>query len=298
VRRRLGLSFSLWVLIGLLALPSTAAAVPRQQTGGVIILPDFQTLKQGRAGLVRVMGQDLAEVRAVFQERLFFFYQDGSDFVGLLSADMESDTGTYTMQVWVKYADGTAERIDQPIEVVSGEFGRSDLTVPNSLVPLLQPEVEQAEHDKLFNILTRFTPDRYWVGGFTPPNLNELVAWFGTWRLYNSTYWSRHTGVDIRAAVGTSVTASAAGRVMLSEELPIRGGYVMIDHGWGVYTGYAHLSSRLVVPGQWVKAGEVIGLSGLSGRTTGAHLHWEIAVSGVWVDPEDFVTLGLNITPQ
>jgi murein DD-endopeptidase MepM/ murein hydrolase activator NlpD len=69
----------------------------------------------------------------------------------------------------------------------------------------------------------------------------------------------------------------------------------MIDHGWGVYSGYAHLSEFMVVPGQWVHKGDVIGLSGMTGRTSGAHIHMEMAVGGVWTDPESFLALGLDI---
>jgi murein DD-endopeptidase MepM/ murein hydrolase activator NlpD len=85
---------------------------------------------------------------------------------------------------------------------------------------------------------------------------------------------------------------------MLAEALDIRGTYVLIDHGWGIYSGYAHLTEALVLPGQWVRQGDVIGLSGSSGRSGGAHLHWEMAVGGVWVDPGEFVALGLGGGPQ
>jgi murein DD-endopeptidase MepM/ murein hydrolase activator NlpD len=198
------------------------------------------------------------------------------------------------MQVWVKHSDETSERIDQEVQVNYGEFGRSDVTISAALAPLLQPEINQAEMDKLYNILNRFTLERYYVGGFVLPSANEQIGWFGTWRLYNSTYWYRHTGLDIRMPIGTSVTATASGRVMLSEMLAIRGGYVLIDHGWGIYSGYAHMSERFVVPGQWVTQGDVIGLSGMNGRSSGAHLHFEMAVGGEWVDPEAFLALGLD----
>jgi murein DD-endopeptidase MepM/ murein hydrolase activator NlpD len=153
------------------------------------------------------------------------------------------------MQVWVQYADGTAERVDKDIEVQTGEFGSSPVIISASLVPLLEPELEAAEMAKLFNIIDRFTPERYWENaGFVPASSADEIGWFGTWRLYNDTYWKRHTGIDVRMPIGTPVISIADGRVMLADELPIRGGYVLIDHGWGIYSGYAHLSERLVVP--------------------------------------------------
>lgn len=266
--------------------------------GRISIALEFEWIRAGRVGIVRATGDDLSEVRAVFQGRVFLFYPENDGFTGLISADMDSEAGMYTMQVWVHYTDGTSERIDQEVEVNHGEFGSVDVSLPVSMQDLLAQEVEENEMARLFNIMDRFTPQRYWAdGGFVSPSGAPEIGDFGTWRLYNGTYWRRHTGLDQSMAIGTPVPAVANGRVMLAETLSIRGGYVLIDHGWGIYSGYAHLSQRLVVPGQWVHQGDVIGLSGLNGRSTGAHLHWEMVVGGVWVHPNDFMLLGLG-APQ
>jgi murein DD-endopeptidase MepM/ murein hydrolase activator NlpD len=288
VLRRFGLIVVL-VLVSLFV-----SARPGSAARATITL-DFQYIRQGEVGVVRVSGADITDVRAVFQERVVYFYPENNVYVGLVSADMDSKVELTTMQVWVQYADGTSEQIDQPIQINYGEFGRWEVTIPASLAVLLEPEVNEAEMAKLFNIFERFTPERYWAGGFDLPNTAEQIAWFGTWRLYNGTYWYRHTGIDVRVGVGTSVNASASGRVILAQEIPIRGNYVLIDHGWGVYTGYAHNSQLFVVPGEWVEKGQVIALSGMTGRSGGAHIHWEMAVGGVWVDPLDFLALGLNV---
>jgi murein DD-endopeptidase MepM/ murein hydrolase activator NlpD len=293
VKRRIVWVF---VMVGVLVISGAAAMVfaAPNTAGDVKVSFEFQWIRQGDVGVVRVSGEDIADVRAVFQKRVFHFYLDGDDFVGLISADMTSDIAPYNLQVQVKYTDGTAELIDQPIEINEGGFGSSEIVLSPSLEKLLEKDVEDAELSRLFNIMRRFTPERYWVGGFQKPSDAPLLDWFGTWRLYNSTYWRQHTGIDVKMAVGTQVRAIASGRVMLSETMDIRGGYVLLDHGWGVYSGYAHLSQRLVVPGQWVHQGDVIGLSGLNGRSQGAHLHWEMAVGGVWTDPDHFLSLGLD----
>jgi len=280
--------------LGAIAAPALVAAEPNR-TGPVSITYDFQWIRQGRVGIVRVRGADIADVRAVFQERVHQFYWDGRGFVGLIAADMFQDVGQYPFQVWVRYLDGSSERIDETIEVNYGEFGRTDVTLPASLMPLLDQTVEDNEMEKLFNIFDRFTPERYWEDeGFAVASTAPQIGYFGTWRLYNETVWRRHTGIDMRLPIGTPVTAIASGRVMLAELMDIRGNYVAIDHGWGVYSGYAHLSEILVVPGQWVRKGDVIGLSGVNGRSAGAHLHWEMVVGGTWIDPEQFVGLGLG----
>lgn len=257
---------------------------------------DFDRLPQGQVGIVRVTGSNIAAVRAVFQERVFLFYAENSEWNGLIAADMALDAGIYPLQVWVEYSDDEPEIFDQTVEVENGAFGRSDVTVSASLVPLLDPDIEQSEMDKLANIVERTTPERYWTdSGFALPVDQELSGWFGTWRLYNGTYWGRHTGVDTRVGVGTPLAAIANGRVVLAGSMTIRGNYVLIDHGWGVFSGYAHLDQMLVIPGQWVRKGEIIGMSsGLNGRSNGAHLHWEMSVNGVWIDPESFLALDLG----
>lgn len=69
------------------------------------------------------------------------------------------------------------------------------------------------------------------------------------------------------------------------ESLTVRGNATVIDHGWGVYTAYLHQSEPLVEVGDWVETGDLIGLVGETGRVTGPHLHWEVIVAGVQVDP-------------
>jgi murein DD-endopeptidase MepM/ murein hydrolase activator NlpD len=277
----------------LFVIPTLARAEKSAQTSEVSFA--IGTLTQGQTAIAQVTGSDLVEVRAMFQERTFFFYPENGHWVGLISADHDFNGGPYTLQIWVRHADDSTEVIPQDVTVLLGGYATSEILVPASLSDLLDPDINDAEFERLFNIMNRFTPDRYWVGGFAMPNPSPLSAWFGTSRLYNGTYWSWHTGVDVSVGTGTPVLAAANGRIMLAGAQVIRGNYIMIDHGWGVYSGYAHLSEFMVVPGQWVHKGDVIGLSGMTGRTSGAHIHMEMAVGGVWTDPESFLALGLDI---
>ncbi len=97
-----------------------------------------------------------------------------------------------------------------------------------------------------------------------------------------------HTGIDYRASVGTAVRASATGRVIQADSFGWNGGWgktVLIDHGRGRTTRYAHLSRLYVSSGEWVSRGEVIGASGNTGRSTGPHLHFELRIYGRAVYP-------------
>lgn len=291
--KRLGVAFIVLLLILIGLAPLTLARPAAAQTSGALVRLDSQAIQQGNVSTVRVSGRSITGVRAVFQERIFYFYPEGQDWVGLISADMDSAVGKQTLQISVTYADGSTERIDKDVQINYGNFGRSDITVPVSVMPLLEPAVEQAEMDRLFNLFERFTPERYWDTGFDQPDPSPLVGYFGSYRLFNGTYQKRHTGVDMIVPPGTAVKAAANGRVILAQPLDIRGNYILIDHGWGIYSGYAHNSQFFVVPGQWVRKGDVIAFSGNTGRATGAHIHFEMALGGAWINPQQFLDLGL-----
>lgn len=98
-----------------------------------------------------------------------------------------------------------------------------------------------------------------------------------------------HTGLDFRAEIGTPATATGAGRVVAAEYTGGYGLMVEIDHGGGLSTRYGHLSAVTVAPGERVEAGRVIGRTGSSGRSTGAHLHYETRVNGQPVNPSRFL---------
>jgi murein DD-endopeptidase MepM/ murein hydrolase activator NlpD len=96
---------------------------------------------------------------------------------------------------------------------------------------------------------------------------------------------SYHPGVDLAAPLNAPVAAAAAGRVVYAGPLVVRGNSVMIDHGAGVISGYHHLTDVTVQTGQMVNAGDVVGHVGSTGLSEAPHLHWEVVVRGITVDP-------------
>jgi murein DD-endopeptidase MepM/ murein hydrolase activator NlpD len=125
-----------------------------------------------------------------------------------------------------------------------------------------------------------------WSGLFLRPTEGAITTQFGQGRSINGgPIGAFHTGVDLANDEGTPVRAAAPGVVSWTGAMPIRGNAVIIDHGGGVKTGYHHLSSISVASGQEVTEGETIGLVGMTGLATGPHLHWELTIWGVNVDP-------------
>lgn len=113
---------------------------------------------------------------------------------------------------------------------------------------------------------------------------------YGSRRTYgNDPTVSAHAGEDYSAPAGTPVYAPAAGQVVMAETLFVRGNAVVLDHGNGVFTGYWHLSALDVEPGASVAPGQLLGKVGSTGLSTGAHLHWELRIAGMAVDPLQWI---------
>lgn len=124
---------------------------------------------------------------------------------------------------------------------------------------------------------------------FDLPANGPRSARFGVKRVLNGAPRSPHSGLDVAVGVGAPLRAPAAGTVLAVADLYFAGKTVVIDHGRGVLTLYAHLSRIDVAEGQALARGEAFGASGVSGRITGPHLHWVVIVGGTSVDPELFL---------
>ncbi len=254
----------------------------------------FAQLKQGGVGLLRLTGEGITEARAYFRERDMPFVADEGGFYALLVADIDTQPRDYPLQFLVALPDGSVATAETLVTIVSGGFFSQSFTVPPDRAYLINPEVERNEFARIDAMVGNISPRRLWnEDGFQKPMESPYVSAFGQYRVLNSTVQTRHTGWDQNAPVGTPVASVASGEVVFVGQLDIRGNYVLINHGWGVFSGYAHLSQVNVAQGQTVTKGEILGMSGNTGRSSGPHLHWEINVNGEWVDCVDFVGLWL-----
>jgi peptidase, M23/M37 family len=176
-------------------------------------------------------------------------------------------------------------------KIVEGEYKKEKITVEGSKVTppkevLKRIEEEREEANKIYataNVGLKFNSK------FILPMSSAVTSPFGTARVFNGTLKSYHGGTDFRAAVGTSVIAANDGVVVIAKDRYYAGGSVVIDHGEGIYTQYYHLSALNVKVGQSVKKGDIIALSGASGRVSGPHLHFGVIAGGAQVNPLNFV---------
>ncbi len=185
------------------------------------------------------------------------------------------------------------QRLVVQIPVQASAFAQINIPAAVADPILAQPAQVQADLARMTALWTIFGADgwtarsrfRLPLAGDTP-----RTSPYGTRRTYGSDpALSAHAGEDFSAAPGTPVYAPADGTVVLAELMFVRGNAVLIDHGHGVFTGYWHLSKLDVEAGQHVTAGQLLGVVGSTGLSTGAHLHWELRVAGMAVDPLQWV---------
>lgn len=138
----------------------------------------------------------------------------------------------------------------------------------------------------------------YWKTGFMQPVSGRISGKFGGQRIMNGRKMNPHAGTDIAAPLGTPVAAAGDGKVVLTaDDLFYSGNVVVIDHGYGLQTIYAHLNKITAQKGQKVKKGEIIGEVGKTGRVTGPHLHWGASLKGIRFNPFSLLRLGGSETP-
>jgi murein DD-endopeptidase MepM/ murein hydrolase activator NlpD len=257
----------------------------------------FRNLQQGRVGLVGLRGDNIESATAsIFIRQVDFFRVPGHDgLFALLAASTEQPIRTYQLSVDATLTNGNTQTIQTSFDVINGGFIRQTVTlVDNNTEALLDAETEADELERIFELATPKTPDILWDDtGFGAPIDGELTSPFGAVRIFNGTYESWHTGWDFNAIIGEPMVASAAGEVAFAGQLPLRGNYILLNHGQGVYSGYAHLSVIHVTQGQSITAGQVLGRVGSTGRSSSAHAHIEFIVDGQWVDAADFIRMQL-----
>lgn len=173
--------------------------------------------------------------------------------------------------------------------VVPREFPLDHVQVAPSLLELLALEVRAEEDARLAVNYQKVTKPRLWEGRFIAPVQGQVITEFGERRTYNGgEEVGHHAGTDFAAPAGRPVIAANRGRAVLVDEVRLRGKILVLDHGLGVFTTYAHLQSVNVQPGQLVEKGQTIARVGTTGLSTGPHLHWELWINGANVDPVEW----------
>ncbi len=213
--------------------------------------------------------------------------ENGREHFILLSVPVFTEAALEQMEVTLLALDENEQHsFILQAQVLASHFGEESINLLADRLNLLDAELEAAENERIRSIMSGVQPWRSFGGGMKAPVAGSVISDFGTRRSYNGGPFDRfHSGTDFTATLGAPVFAAAPGVVVMAERLAVRGLATIIDHGWGVYTGYWHQDSLAVGVGQTVNVGQIIGVIGNTGRVSGVHLHWELWVNGVPVNP-------------
>jgi murein DD-endopeptidase MepM/ murein hydrolase activator NlpD len=243
---------------------------------------------QGDIVELEISGTGLTTVEGRMGKATIPFFASGNgSYTALVGADLEAKPGLVTMVVKGTTSDG--ERRDSQIllRIRAKPFKKESFSVAKEFDQLSPEALEKIRQDQeqFSRAFMTSAPERLWEGRFLSPVSSEVSSPFGYRRVINGIPRAPHTGVDLRAALGSDVIAANHGRVVLLGDFFFSGYSLVLDHGAGLYTMYFHLSEFKVEMGSAVRKGDVIGLSGMSGRVTGPHLHWGARLNGARVDP-------------
>ena len=254
------------------------------------LLVSVSEVVQGSAILVSVTGS-VTEGEAVFLGQRYPLTQGDFSKYTYVGIGIFDAPGVHILHVRLTLANGSAGSFDHEITVSESQWDVANIYyVEGAGDPVLDQSERDREGALLADTYAGVTPEKLWQGRWRIPVEGGISSRFGERRSFNDgPVGGNHGGTDFGAPEGTPVTATNSGRVALARQLAIRGNMVIIDHGGGVFSGYAHLSTFAVAEGQQVEKGQLIAFVGNSGLSTAPHLHWEISVHGVLVDPMRFI---------
>jgi murein DD-endopeptidase MepM/ murein hydrolase activator NlpD len=277
------------------AVGSASAAVAQggqkvTPTGSLNLTASSPSARPGDVVVLTIGGAGTdADVRVrAFNRDLPTFAAPAGKRRALVGVDLEVRPGTYTLT-----AAAGDRRTSYTLRVVRRAFATRRLTVDPAFVN--PPESELPRIDRERKQLERFwetwTPDKLWEGAFEAPVPVAANSAFGTRSILNGEPRSPHGGADFPSPAGTPIKAPNSGRVVLADPLYYSGNTVVVDHGLGLYSLFAHMTEMHVHVGDAVKIGDVLGTVGSTGRVTGPHLHWAVRLNTARVDPLALIRL-------
>lgn len=290
-RQRLGLPF---LLVGV-ALVAVATQGRAREIPAVRWQP-FR-LVNGSPVLFEIRGSaKLQSVSAAWMGHDISFFRPspaGKVWYGLGGISLTTTPGSYDLRVEEKLANGQTREMVRKIKVVRAAYPKITVKVAKQYT---EPSPQQltaisADKDVKSKIFGAVSAQQLWGGRFVPPVSAPVSDVFGTARVFNEQVQSRHQGLDFAVPPGTDVHAINSGVVILARPMFFEGNCVVIDHGQGLLSLYLHLSEFKVKEGEDVRSGELIALSGGTGRATGPHLHLAVRWQGVYISPSILLKL-------
>jgi murein DD-endopeptidase MepM/ murein hydrolase activator NlpD len=278
-RRRWG-----WIALLALAASASAGTLPPSSSvpGGIAVLPVAPASETAPA--------------VWLGERRVLVVPAGDGWRAIVGIALATEPGTQTLRI--ERASGVTRTLQ--FEVKDKAYATQSLTVEARKVNPLAEDLKriESETERVQRAITTWRDSADVTLAFVAPIDGERSDSYGMRRIFNGEARKPHSGMDIPAPAGTAIHAPAAGIVLDAGDFFFNGNTVLIDHGQGLVTMYCHLSRIDVTPAQQVTAGATIGLVGATGRVTGAHLHFGVALNGAMVDPALFLPPAVATQPE
>ena len=290
------LRFSPVLVFGFLMVAVFFGSVARAQSPMVTLTP--AVVEAGSPELIRVEAPAEATLSGEWlgRELNFIRGRDGQGWYALAGVDVEAAPGPSTVKIAVRRGAGAVSNLSRNVEILPAHYNTGKLTVAPKFVSPGPEALQQIKEEKELKakVFAASAEEPLWSSSFRAPVTAEATDSFGTRRMFNGKLASVHKGMDFRAKMGTPVRAGNSGIVVIARPLYYEGNCVIIDHGNGLFTQSMHFSRIDVHEGQRVSTGELLGLSGDTGRVTGPHLHWAVWWRGAYLDPAKLLRLDLS----
>ena len=260
--------------------------------------PDIElnpsAIEQGEVALLSIQKKARARPEVTWRGKDIAVLLDASNgmWAAFLGADLTTVPGRYTLKIRCD-----DELLTRQILVRSKDHGIRRFTVPKEMEALDPRTLERVRQESkvMRELFSHSRVEPFWRGRWISPVNGVIVSTFGCRTFINDLERSPHSGVDLKAAEGTSIKATNRGRVVLVADHFFGGLSVVIGHGGGIHSMYFHLSKVSVAAGRVVEKGDLIGLAGSSGRATGPHLHFGIRLNGERVNPLSLIELSAGL---
>ncbi|MFH1683452.1 MAG: M23 family metallopeptidase [Candidatus Margulisiibacteriota bacterium] len=267
----------LLIIVGLLILSNVSVAQ---------LVVDPPIAWQGKVVKVKlVSAEGITRVSGSFLGKNFKYFKTGDDFKGVVGVPINQKTGQYNLQLIVTRDDGSTEKIVKKIKVWATKFPFTKFWLKPARNKLRAKQIIDDEWGQIDKVLRVEASQQLWGGKFSWPAEGRISQGFGHRQIINGKRSGNHRGVDVAVITGTKIKAPNHGKVVFAKRLKAFGGTIVLDHGQGIHTLYFHLSKLISPVGEAVEKGDIIGLSGNSGISSGAHLHWGMSVHNLRVDP-------------
>ncbi len=254
------------------------ALLPKQDRvpGGIAIIEIVG--QQQQAPEVRYLGHRALVMKSI---------QKPNTWITVIGIPLSTQVGAQNIEIIT-----ANERLTKTFKVKAKKYPTEKLKIKNQRKVTPSPEdyeIISAQYLETINTYATWHEGQLESLELSLPVKGRKSSPFGLTRIMNDIPKDPHSGLDIAAAIGTKVTCPRNGRVLNLGNFFYSGNMVFVDHGQGFITSYCHLDSIAVKKGQIIKAGDMIGAVGKTGRVTGPHLHWSVSLNGARVDPQLFI---------